>query len=75
MGLIFIRRPKTTSNNNEPIAIKLDIEIVCTQQIIMCYMSWKFVSKKGVLGGTPPPKPISFFLRLHEELTEYFMIK
>ena len=31
---------------------------------------WKFFSKKGVLGE--PAKPTSFFLRLYEELTEYF---
>ena len=30
--------------------------------------------KKDVLGEAPP-QPISFFLRLYEELTEYFMIE
>ena len=54
--------------------MKFDIEIVCTREIIMGYVSLKNFSKKGVLGG-PPPKPISFFLRLYEELTEYFMIE
>ena len=37
------------------------------------YEFGNFFSKKGVPGGTP--QPISFFLRLHEELTEYFMIE
>ena len=66
------RSPKTTFNNCEPIAMQFDIEIVCTQKIIMGYVSLEIFSKKGVLGGTP--QPISFFLRLYEELTEYFMI-
>ena len=39
----------------------------------MGYMGLEIYSKKGVLRGTP--QPISFCLRLYEELTEYFMIE
>ena len=75
-GPHIYRSPKTAFNNSEQIAMKFDIEIVCTQEIIMGYMSLDNFSKKGVPGNPPPPsphQPISFFLRLHEYLTEYFM--
>ena len=40
----------------------------------MGYMSLEnFSKKRGPMGNTP--QPISFFLRLYEELTEYFMIE
>ena len=39
----------------------------------MGYMSLENFSKKGVLGE--PPNQFLFFLRLHEKLTEYFMIE
>ena len=38
-GPHICRPSKTVSNNNETIAMKFDIEIVCTQEIIMGYMS------------------------------------
>ena len=34
------RPPKTAFNNSELIAMKFDIEIICTQEIIMGYMSF-----------------------------------
>ena len=46
-----VYRPlKTVSNNDNPIAMKFNIEIVCTLAIIMGYISLEIISKKGVLG-------------------------
>ena len=59
-----VYRPhKTAFNNSEPIAMKFDTEIVCTQEIIMGYINLELFSKKWVLGGTPPP-PNLFFLKI-----------
>ena len=41
----------------------------------MGYMTLEIFFNKGVLRGTHLPQPISFFLRLYEELTEYFMVE
>ena len=61
-GPHICRPPKTAFNDSEPIAMKFDIETVCTQGIIMGYMSLENFSKKGVLGGTPPTN--FFFLKI-----------
>ena len=64
------RPPKTAFNNSEPIALKFDIEIVCTQEIIMGYMSLEIFFKgfliflkKGSQGTHPPifTLPTNFF--------------
>ena len=55
--------------------MKFDLEIVCTQEIIVGYMSLENFSIKGVLGELPYPPTNFYFLRLYEELTEYFMIE
>ena len=47
-------------NNNEPIAMKFNMEIVCTQQNIMGYMNLENFLKKGVIGGNPPCKMFFF---------------
>ena len=74
-GPHIYRPPKTTFNNSELIAMKFSIEIVCPQEIIMGYKSLENCSKRDVLGDPPPPTNFFFFLRLYEELTEYFMIE
>ena len=38
-GPHIYRPPKTAFNNSEPIAMKFDIEIVCTREIIMGYIN------------------------------------
>ena len=38
-GSHFYRSPKIVCNDNETIAMEFDIEIVCTQEIIMVYMT------------------------------------
>ena len=45
---------KTAFNNSEQIAIKFDIETVCTQEIIIGYMSLDNFSKKKLSQGNPP---------------------
>ena len=60
-GPHIYRPPTTAFNNSEPIAMKFDIEIVCTLEI-MGYMSLQNFSKKWVLGGTPPTN--LFFLTI-----------
>ena len=59
---MFTDPPKTAFNNSEPITMKFNIEIACTLEIIMGYMSLENFSKKGVLGGNPPTN--FFFLKI-----------
>ena len=61
-GPRIYRPSKTAFNNNELIAMKFNIEIVCTQEIIMGYISLEFFSKRGVLGVTPTSE--QFFISL-----------
>ena len=63
-GPHIYRPPKTAFNNSEPIAMKFDIEIVCTQEITMASMSLENFSKKGVLGITPPSPTNFSFLKI-----------
>ena len=59
-GPHIYRLPKTAFNNSEPIAMKFDIEIVCTK-LIMGYVSLEFffLQKRGPRGN---PRPF-FFLK------------
>ena len=56
--------PKTAFNNSEQIAIKFDIEIVCTQEIIIGYMSLEYFSKKSCPRETSPPTHQFLFLKI-----------
>ena len=68
----YLQTPKTVFNNSEPNAVKFGIEFVCTQEIIMGYMSLENYSKKGSWGN---PLTNFFFLKIYEELAKYFMIE
>ena len=52
-GPHIYRPPKTTFSNSVLIAMKFDIKIECTQEIIMGYMSWEIFFKKRGPRGNP----------------------
>ena len=59
-GPHIYRPPETAFNTSEPIAMKFDIQIICTKEIIMGYMNFEKFPKKGGPGGHKPPNEIFF---------------